>query len=819
MLIDLKEYGVPRNRLSSYAPWFGLVAPGVVLNTDGSFQKTYSFRGRDMDSSTDYEQLNIMATVNNIIKRLGAGWAFYIEADRHSADDYADRDFPDKITWLMDVERRNYFSGGHHFESDYFLTLQWIPSSDTASKAASIFYSKERTAATKEEEYCDEVKAGFIAACNRFYDAFREATAECRPLTDGETLSYLHSCVSSSARQKVGVPPTPAFLAELLCDTPMNGGMEPSLGEGPRKEYLAVISILSFPSYSCPGMLDALNRLDLEYRWCTRYICLDKNDADNVIRKLRREWFSGHKSLFTMIKETITKSESAMVETVAIQRSQDAEEALNELANDYVRFGYMSSCLVLRDGNLKTLEVNARKVVQAFESKGFVVSQEGLNAVGAWFGTLPGNAYSNVRRPMLSTLNLCHLLPLSAVWAGESWCGHLDGPALMHTQTDGSTPFRFNLHIGDVGHSMVVGPTGSGKSVFLNFLCAQCRSFEGARVFIFDKGGSSRVLAAGVGGAFYDLGNEADVDGQSFQPLRHVDQEDEKIWASEWLQQLYIQEGVSLTPDHRKDIWQALISLASTPPGERTLFGFWNLVQNMELRNAILPFVSKVEGVTDGGPYGRLFDADKDTLKLGGYQAFEMGELMNKKNAVMPTLLYLFHIIERSCDGSPTFIILDECWTFLDNPIFAEKIREWLKTMRKNNVSIVFATQNLADIRNCSISSAIIESCMTRIFLPNANALNPADTEIYSYFGLNDTERDILSKAIPKRHYYYKSPLGSRLFELALSPFALSYVAASSKEDQAECVRIQTAYPGEDFNVRWLKHKGQAGALAAYLEQ
>lgn len=816
MILNLKEYKITNNKLSSFVPWFGLIAEGIVLNTDGSLQKTYRYRGKDLDSSTDYEQLNIIAAVNNILKRFGSGWAFYVEAERHKAVNYPKRDFPDKITQLMDIERKNYFSSGQHFESDYFITIQWLPSNDKATKTANLFYTKESQIVQQETEYCDDVKNSFIAATNRFFDAFSEVTFECKPLNDEETLTYLHQCVSIN-KQKIKMPLVPAFLSELLCDTPLNGGIEPVLGNKFYKENLALISVLGFPTESNPGILDALNRLDLEYRWCSRFICLDKNEADNILKKLRREWFSGHKSLFTMIKETITKSESAMIETVNIERSQDAEAALKELANDYVRFGYLSSVIVLKNSNIKILESNVRKVVQAYESKGFTVKREDLNAVGAWFGSIPGNAYANVRRPMLSTLNLCHLLPLSAVWAGEEKCKHLNAPALMNTQTDGSTPFRLNLHINDVGHAMVVGPTGSGKSVFLCFLEAQCRSFKNARIFVFDKGGSSRTLAAGLGGSFYDLGNESEANAQSFQPLRHIDNEDEKIWASEWLQQIYLQEGVSLTPDHRKDIWQAILSLASTPEDERTMFGFWNLVQNIELRNAILPFIGKVQGITDGGPYGRLFDSDKDTLKLGSYQAFEMGELMNKKNAVLPTLLYLFHVIEKSCDGSPTFIILDECWTFLDNPIFAEKIREWLKTMRKNNVSIIFATQNLTDIKNCSISSAIIESCLTRIFLPNPNALNPSDTEVYQYFNLNDTERNIISKAIPKRQYYYKSPLGSRLFELALSPFALAYVASSSKEDQAKVIEIQKEHPDEDFNLYWLKYKQQDDALKAYI--
>lgn len=816
MFMDLREYKIRKNKLSSFVPWFGLVAPGVVLNDDGSFQKTFRYRGRDLDSSTDYELLNIQAAVNNILKRFGSGYAIYVEAQREKASDYPQREFPDMICEMMDNERRNHFNSGNHYVSSYYFTLQWIPPNEKISKATNIFYTKDEHVTHKEAEYCHDMINSFVAAANRFYDGFREITAECEPLSDEETLTYLHSCVSIK-NHPIKKPATPAFLADLLCDTPLIGGTEPRLGDSHYSEELAVISILHFPGNSCAGLLDALNRLDMEYRWCTRYICLDKNEADDIIRKLRREWFAGHKSLVTMIKETITKSESAMVETLAIQRSQDAEEALNELGNDYVRFGYMSSVVVLRGSNSKTLEANARKIVQVYEGKGFTVNREDINAVGAWFGSIPGNAYANVRRPMLSTLNLCHLLPLSAVWAGNPVCKHLNAPALMETQTDGSTPFRMNIHVDDVGHTMVVGPTGSGKSVFLNFLEAQCRSFKNARIFVFDKGGSSRVLAAAVGGAFYDLGSEGDSNSQSFQPLRNIDNEDEKIWAAEWLQQIYMQEGVQITPEHKKDIWQALNSLASTPANERTMFGFYNLVQNMELRSAILPFIMKVENVTDGGPYGRLFDADEDTLKLGSYQSFEMGELMNKKNAVMPTLLYLFHVIERGCDGSPTFIVLDECWTFLDNPIFADKIREWLKTMRKNNVSIIFATQNLTDIRNCSISSAIIESCMTRIFLPNANALNPADTEVYRYFNLNDTERAIISKAIPKRHYYYKSALGSRLFELALSPFALAYVASSTKEDQAKVMEIQMEHPTEDFNAHWLRYKNLKAAYEYYI--
>ena len=403
---------------------------------------------------------------------------------------------------------------------------------------------------------------------------------------------------------------------------------------------------------------------------------------------------------------------------------------------------------------------------------------------------------------------------MSSVWTGNERCKHLGTPALAQVETVGSTPFFLNLHIGDVGHSIVVGPTGSGKSVFLNFLETQIRSVPDARIYVFDKGGSSRVLSAIVGGSFFDLGNEASGNSQSFQPLRYIDDENEKIWASEWLQEIFVQENITITPQVKKAIWDALESLSLNKPDDRTLSGFRIYIQDKDLRNALQPFVIATKGISDtAGAYGRLFDSDKDTLKLGAYQSFEMGELMNKRNAVIPTLSYLFHRIENDCHGEPTFVILDECWTFLDNPVFASKIREWLKTMRKNNVSIIFATQNLEDIRNCSISSAIIESCMTRFFLPNVQATNPANKDVYDFFSLNDTERNIIASSRPKFHYYYNSSVGRRLFSLALTPFSLSFIGASSKEDQAQCEYIKKHYPPEEFARQWFLFKGQEEAV------
>ena len=186
---------------------------------------------------------------------------------------------------------------------------------------------------------------------------------------------------------------------------------------------------------------------------------------------------------------------------------------------------------------------------------------------------------------------------------------------------------------------------------------------------------------------------------------------------------------------------------------------------------------------------------------------------------VLPVLTYLFHRLEARFDGRPTLLILDEAWLFLDDPIFAARIRGWLKTLRKKNVSVVFATQSLADIANSSIAPALVESCATRIFLPNERAQAPQSKETYERFGLNARQIELISRATPKRDYYYQSPLGARVFELGLGPIALSVCGASSPEDQAMLDRVLAETEGDGLAECWLHEKGlpwAAGLLSRW---
>jgi type IV secretion system protein VirB4 len=792
-MLNLAEYRRKPQSLADFLPWAALVAPGIVLNKDGSFQRTARFRGPDLDSATQAELVGATARLNNALRRLGSGWAIFVEAQRNPAHHYPSSRFPDPVSALVDLERRAQFEEeGAHFESAYFLTLLFLPPEDEAAGAESWLYEGRSS-----ETSATAALSAFVDRTDRVLQLLEGFAPEAEWLSDSETLTYLHSCVSTK-RHSVRVPETPMHLDAILVDESLTGGLEPRLGNA----HLRVLTIMGFPSSTYPGVLDELNRLAFPYRWSTRAITLDKTDATKILTRIRRQWFAKRKSVFAILKEVMTNEASVLLDTDAHNKSLDADVALQDLGSDLIGESYVTATLTVWDENPGLADEKLRLAEKVIQGRDFSCMVETVNAIEAWLGSLPGHVYANVRQPPISTLNLAHMIPLSAVWAGPLADAHLDAPPLLLAKTEGSTPFRFSLHVGDVGHTLVVGPTGAGKSVLLALMALQFRRYERAQIFVFDFGGSARVATLAMGGDWNDLGGalaEDAVDPVALQPLARVDENAERAFASEWLAAILARENVTVMPDVKEHLWSALSSLASAPIGERTLTGLSVLLQSKSLKRALQPFCL-------GGPHGRLLDSETEYVGRADIQTFETEGLIGS-SAAPAVLAYLFHRIEGRLDGAPSLIIIDEGWLALDDKGFSSQLREWLKTLRKKNASVVFATQSLADIETSPIAPAIVESCPTRIFLPNERALEPQITAIYRRFGLNDRQIEIIARATPKRDYYCQSRRGNRLFELGLGPLALA-LCASSKNDQKLISELIAQSGREGFARAWLAARG-----------
>jgi type IV secretion system protein VirB4 len=817
-MLNLREYRARADRLADHLPWAALVAPGISLNKDGSFQRSFRFRGPDMESATQAELVATCARANNALRRLGSGWALFFEAERRPAMAYPRSAFPDAASALVEAERRAQFlAAGTHFESHCHATLLWLPSPDAQDAASRRLI--ERGAAPRVRDW-RQALAQFITDTDRIIDLFAALMPEAVALDDAQTLTYLHAAVSAQ-RHPLAVPETPLYLDAILADTPLVGGLAPRLGA----LHLRTISIQGFPDMSRPGLLDALNHQGIAYRWMTRFIALDRSEATRAIEKLRRQWFNKRKSLAALLREVMYNQPAQLLDSDADNKVADADVALQALGGDHVAFGYLTTTLTVMDEDPAALEAKLRRLEQVIHGLGFTTIRETVNALEAWLSGLPGQVYANVRQPLVHSLNLAHLMPLSAVWAGPARNAHLDGPPLFQARTSGATPFRLSTHVGDVGHMMVVGPTGAGKSVLLAFIALQFRRYPGARITIFDMGRSARAACLAMGGSHHALGTGGEERGGdmpaggavhldatganlAFQPLARIDELDERAWAAQWLGDLLAGEGIMVTPEIRDMLWSALFSLACAPVAQRTLTGLALLLQSNPLRMALGPYLVE-------GSHGGLLDAASERLSDCDVRCFETEALMGRKGLAPALLSYLFHRLEAEFDGRPALLILDEAWSLLDDPLFAARIREWLKTLRKKNVAVLFATQSLADIMESAIAPAIIESCPQRIFLPNDRALEPQSRAFYERFGLNDQQIALIGRATPKQHYYLQSRGGNRLFELALGPVALALCGASDPSSQARIDAALADGEADDFAGLFLRGCGLDAAASA----
>ena len=785
----LKEYSEEKGKLSSYVPWICLIDKGVVLNKNGTLQKTLKYRGYDLDSSTVYELKNINAKLNDVIKRLGQGWSLNVEARRKRCTDYIEAENEILAIDIIEKERKLNFLENEYFESEYYLTIVQLIPTDNSKKVGEIFLEY-----AKKSEILDKTLENFNKEFKKILNLFKEIFLEVTELDDEETYTYLHSCVSTKT-DKIVVPEIPYAIANYLCDSDLVGGLKPKL----RGKEIRCISIQGFPNYTVPGFFDVLNRLNIPYRWITRFLMLSKLEALSKMERKYKNIFSQRLSLFQRVYAELTgekEENSRKLNEDALNKANEVRTQIALTMGDYVSQGFYTCTLIVDGDSIDEVEERVDVISKTINNIGFITIEESINSVEAFLGSIPGNITNNIRMPILNTITLSHLLPVSSVWGGDSWNKHLNSPPLIYTKTKGSTPFRFNIHIEDIGHSAIVGPTGYGKSVLLGLIASSFMKYKDSRVYFFDKDASSRVLTYAVGGEFHDLGN----DELSFQPLANIEIVEEKEWAYGWILEILEQENVKVSPTQKEKIWKALDNLAKTPIELRTISNFYTSVNDREIKEALIPY--KI-----GGALGKYFDSDKDTLNFSRWQVFEMNQVINNKKGITPLLSYIFRRIENSLDGSPCIIILDECWMFFDNPIFAAKIREWLKVLRKKNCSVIFATQELGDILNSKLFTTVLDACQTKVFLPNPNAFADNYIPIYQKFGLNKTEIEIISKATKKKEYYYKSTKGSRLFELDLKEKTLSLIASSDLPKQNKAKELKEIYrDANDFTREWLSY-------------
>ncbi|MGC9215833.1 conjugal transfer protein TrbE [Acidithiobacillus sp.] len=783
----------------------------VALQKDGSLLTGFRYDGPDLESQSTLDLEALSALWNNAISRLGTDWGVHVTAIREPAEDYIDEAecaFRDPVSRLIEAERRAQFGlESHHYVSRYYLTIVWRTPIDAEVELAQSMVRKKNAAVN--ESRVTEAFADTLARYRQTIDVilgiFRRSY-RVQALDADALLTHVHECLSGSAH-KVNAPRIPAYLDALIGHHDFVGGLEPAI-DG---EEIRVVSVLGYPGVTYPEMLEHLHSLPFPLRYTLRFLPLDPADAVTDMAKLRDRWFGSRANVKSLLAEKVTgqaPGELSADDTV-VNLAYDAKQAINEARDGHVRFGYFTLTVVLRSRDARLLAERTKAVRAFFDNAGYVSHLETTNTVEAFLGSIPGHLYENIRRPLVHSMNFADFAPKTEIWAGEARCPSPlmklpDGrkaPPLLYAATTGNTPFRLNLHVGDLGHTLIAGMTGGGKSTLLALLAAQWQRYPDSRVIAFDKGMSLYALTEALRGQHYDLNGPTSE--LFFAPLQRVDDPAEAAFAADWVEALAALQGMTVTSAERSAIRDAVHGLARE--SGRSLTALVQMIQHRDIKEAL-------EFYTLTGQTGKLLDAEEDGLRVqdSGLLTFEMSHLMNGSQAMarvtVPVLLYLFHRIEQMLDGRPTLILLDEAWTFLDNELFLAKLRQWLKELRKKNAAVVFATQSLADLKNSLLLPVVKESCPTKIFLPNRAAASRDLRPLYADMGLNDRQIDLLAMSTPKQDYYLFTPEGQRRIQLGMGPVTLAFCGVSDPREVKRVAELKAQH-GDRWPIAWLKER------------
>lgn len=783
---DFKTY--KRNKfdvpLSSICPWEFMADEGIAMikGHNGALCSAFEFTAPDLGSSSISKINSVSTLFNNAIIRLGEGWTIQFELQRSLTSKYPKGIFKTQCGKILDLAREVSFTElKDHYHNHYYLIFTYELPGEIANKAKSIFYRNKNQ---KEERPIKEEIKHYKMETQNIVSVIK-SIMNIEPLDSDELFTLFARSISFNWKKRHLEKDYDIFLDRIVTDTNLENSVPLKLGD----KYIPLVSINAFPSITFPAMFDVLNQAECELRWSTRFICCSKQEAIHRIKKAEDKFHGKRKSIGQLAAESVSGIHVDHIDTSAVAQEEDASQAKIDVTMGNVGFGDYSSCVEVWDENIKLALAKATYISGIITSSGFGCKQENHNSLQAFLSMQPGNIYANQRQLFCSTGNLSHIIPISSIWSGlaeNNFMKNICGTSIPHLicGTEFDIPFFLNLNVRDVGHSCILGPTGSGKSTILNLLEAQWDKYKDRQVIIFDSGRSARNLTMCMGGTYIEPG--AENNSVSFQPLAEIDNPEQMEWASEFIELLLVEQKIEINAGIRKSIYEAIKLLATKDVSSRTLTSFCQYCDYTNPKTTTNEIVEGIAPYVLGGQYGMLFDSDATSLPITDWTMIEMGKLMElAKGAVAPALFYLFRQCEKMFTGKPTLLVLDEAQNLFENTMLANKLIDWFRRLRKLNVFVIIATQEVAAIMQSKIASTVISQCATKIYLADPEAETRYIKDYYRQFGLSDSEIALIAntgKFTKQRDYFYKSTLGTRQFQLDLDDFQLAILTNSASE-------------------------------------
>ncbi|MFC1659511.1 VirB4 family type IV secretion/conjugal transfer ATPase [Pseudomonadota bacterium] len=702
----------------------------TILTKDNSLVRIIKIRGFSFETADD-EDVDIKKMGrNNLLKGMSSGnFSLWFHTLRRKEEAFPGGEFANIFTKRVNDEWKMRHDDSRSYVNEHYISI--VRKEDKAGLALVGYLLKalqhKADKAVWERDMIERYEE-LEEVTERVLNGFSNYGVELLGITDthdniySDILKFLGNLANCGDTRNTAI--TATDLDSYLPSNRLFFGPKSIESRGFTKtRYAGMVSLKEYRPSTNAGMLDGFLQMPFEFIITQSYTFINRMVAISKIQLQQRRLIQS--------------------EDVAVSQIQEIDQALDSAMSGAFAFGEHHFTVLCIEDSVKSLENSISMAIVELANAGITGVRERINLEPCYWAQLPGNGDYISRKATITTLNLAAFASLHNYPSGKRSGNHW-GDAVTVFNTVSGTPYFFNFHVRDVGHTMIIGPTGSGKTVLMNFLCAQSQKFN-CRMFFFDKDRGAEIFVRAIGAKYATL-DASKYSG--FNPFSLPETNENKAFLIDLLKAMVTTNDEKLTAQDIARITEAIEGNYKLPKEKRVL------------RN-IAPFLGisgpgslagRLEMWHGRGSRSKLFDNEEDTIDFSASHGFgfEMAPILKDKVSIAPVLLYLFHRINSSLDGTPTMIVLDEAWALIDNPVFAPRIKDWLKVLRKLNAFVIFATQSVEDASKSDISDTLVQQTATQIFLPNLKA-----TETYKkVFMLSEREYELVKTTDPSTRYF-----------------------------------------------------------------
>lgn len=549
---------------------------------------------------------------------------------------------------------------------------------------------------------------------------------------------------------------------------------------------LLLYNLTSPPVQARANLLQELYRLEALLTVSLEWRPHPLGSSRRKIRSVQRHYFSKRYSMVAHMQDA-QGTAAAMIDSAADAEAGRIAHALVELETERVA-GDISLTIALHGDDLARIQALDAELFRIFGAADAKVIREGFGQLPAWWSRLPGQPRKRQIRSVFSSAGVAACLaPLFGPATGQAECKHLQRPAMATFETPWRTPYHYDLFGGaDVGHTLILGATGAGKSFALNFLLLQCQHYA-PRVLVLDLGGSYKWLTEFMGGGYLELNPDGGGDDIALKPFSLPPGERTFGFLTGWIARLLRIGGYTLRGEDTTELRERVEDLYRSPPADRSLSA---LVRTLPA--AMWPAMSRWHGE---GAWARFFDGGgDDTLELADWQVIDLAGAAEHDDLCEAALFFLLERLRLALDDPAEaarvkLMVVDEAWRYLNDRAVLAYLSEAAKTWRKRNAALVLATQSAVDLTDTEGAQALLESLPTKLFLANPDLPDAVQTT----FRLNDTEMQTIRGLLPKRELYLRRAQEAGVVRLEVDPESY-WLYTSSPTDGARRAQAVAEY-------------------------